>query len=123
MANAITKQAPAPKPWTNRVATNMIPDQDSAQAAPAALKQASPANNTGRRPWSSERLPPPSCPNANPTMNSDTVRPATVRDVPSACGRSASVGALTSTDNDGSAANKPKIMVNAKDFGFIRTFS
>jgi hypothetical protein len=48
------------------------------------------------------------------------VRPATVRDVPSACGNSGSVGALMSIDNAGSAANRPSRAVNAKDFGAIR---
>ena len=53
-------------------------------------------------------------------MNSDNVRPATVRDVPSARGNKASVGALMSIDNAGSAAMKPRKTVNAKERGAIR---
>jgi hypothetical protein len=98
----------------------MVPEEASAQAPPAVVKQASPLNRTGRRPRPSDSAPPPRCPSAKPTMNRDSVRPASVRDVPRAAGNSANVGALMSTDSAGSAANRPNRTVNANDLGAIR---
>ncbi len=53
-------------------------------------------------------------------MKSDKVRPATIADVPNACGSNTSVGALMSIDSAGNAANRPSRTVNAKDAGAMR---
>ena len=119
MANATTEHTPAQNPWIRRENASAPPESASAHERPATVKPANPDSKAGRRPCPSDKVPPPSWPTAKPTMKSDKVRPATARDVPKASGSNGRVGALTSIDRAGSAANRPRTTVKPRDFGAI----
>src|SRR5262245_36755821 len=101
----------------HRDAVKARPDKDNAHAIPAKAKQASAASKTGLLPRPSDIVPAPPCPRAKPTMKRDKVRPDTVSEVPSARGKSGSVGALRSTARAGRPASSPSMTVKEYEFG------